>query len=173
MNQIKNVKDHWKYQKSRRLETWVQLKQPSKECKKSSKEEEEDGEFDLWVLKAIMHKRLGEKERNWRYEMVEIGNPNWNRAKKERENLGVLKEEEEEKEDEWKMKGKGKVFIVRDKWETDSHTMNGSLTHAMYLAFNMESGVSFSILFFSFFPLSCFFLYFLFCFFICFFYLIF
>jgi len=55
------------------------------------------------------------------------------------------------------MKGKGKVFIVRDKWETDSHTMNGSLTHAMYLAFNMESGVSFSILFFSFFPLSWFF----------------
>lgn len=43
---------------------------------------------------------------------------------------------------------KGKVFIVRDKWETDSRTMNGSFTHTMYLAFNMESGVFFSIILF-------------------------
>jgi len=67
------------------------------------------------------------------------------------------------------MKGKGKVFIVRDKWETDSNTMNGSLTHAMYLAFNMESGVFLFYFILFFFPTMLVFLYFLFCFFICFF----
>jgi hypothetical protein len=33
-----------------------------------------------------------------------------------------MKNENENDDD---VKGKGKVFIVRDKWETDSHTMNG------------------------------------------------
>lgn len=67
MNRIKHAMNRRTYLKSRKLETWAQLNEPSKESKNDG-EEEEDGDSDdgVWVLRANMHERAIES-----YEFVE------------------------------------------------------------------------------------------------------
>lgn len=106
MNRIKHAMNRRTYLKSRKLETWAQLNEPSKESKNDG-EEEEDGDSDdgVWVLRANMHERAIES-----YEFVEtlyeIGEKNvW--RKKEWE-IGLIEEEK----NEGLMFVKGNPFIV-------------------------------------------------------------